>query len=88
MEPARGDRTHWLIADWQGLMEPACGESCPLGQRGGRAVHGEDKIPGPDQNSFHISANPTKTGTEGGDFTGRYRPHVVEPQYTIADWDS
>ena len=56
---------HRLIADWLGLMEPARGESCPSGQRRGRAAHGEDKVPSPDQNSFQISTTPTNQGPRG-----------------------
>ena len=54
--------SYWLIADWLGLMEPARGASCPLGQRRGRAAHGEVEIPFPDQKSFHISTTPTTPG--------------------------
>ena len=53
---------HWLIADWLGLMEPACGASCPSGQRRGPAAPGEDKVSSPDQKSFHISTTPTTRG--------------------------
>ena len=50
---------HWLIADWLGFMRPARGESCFFGQRRDRAAHGEDKVPSPDQKSFHNSITPT-----------------------------
>ena len=54
--------THWVIADWLGLMEPARGESCLSGQRRGPAAPGEDKFPSPGQKSFHISTNSTTQG--------------------------
>ena len=48
-------QSHWVIADWLGLMVPARGESCPSGQRRGPAAPGEDNFPFADQESFHIS---------------------------------
>ena len=54
--------SHWLIADWLGVMEPARGESCPSGQRRGSATPGEDKFPSPGQKLFHIFTTPTTRG--------------------------
>ena len=65
---------HWLIADWQGLMEPARRESCPSGQRRAFTAPGEDKVSSPDQISFHISTTLTNQRDKYGDSTGRYRP--------------
>ena len=81
---------HWLIIDWLGLMEPARGESCPSGQRRGRAAHGEDKVQSPDQKSFHISTTPTNyRNQDDGDHMGRTRPtRCGNPNsgYTFVDW--
>ena len=49
----RKPQPHWLIADWLGLMKPACGESWPSRQRRGPAAPGEDKVSSPDDNSFY-----------------------------------
>ena len=42
----------WVMTDWLRLMEPARGESCHFGQRGGPAAKGEDKLMSPGQNAF------------------------------------
>ena len=41
----RKPQPHWMIADWLGLMKPACGESWPSRQRRGPAAAGEYKVP-------------------------------------------
>ena len=62
---------HWVIADWPGLMEPACGESCPSGQRRGPVPPGDDEFPSPDQKSIQTTHKPRD---ENGDPPVRYRP--------------
>ena len=49
-----------LIVGLLGLMEPARDESCPLGQRRGRAAHGDDRVPLPGQMFSHVFTTPTK----------------------------
>ena len=70
----------WLIPDWLGFMEPARGKSCSSGQRRGRATHGGDKVPSPDQKPFHISVTPTTWGRKRRS-PGSIPPHTVwKPQ--------
>ena len=54
-------RSHWVIADYLRLMDPARGQSFPSGQRRGPAAPGEDKFPSPGQEIFYESTTPTKT---------------------------
>ena len=57
--------TDWLLISWGSwLMEPACGGSCPSGQRRCPGSPGEYKFPSPDQKSFQISTTPTTQGRE------------------------
>ena len=55
---------HWVFADWLGLMEPACGDSRPSGQRRRPAAPGEDKFPSTDQKSIYISTTPNNPWTK------------------------
>ena len=78
---------HCLVAYWlKRLMEPARGESCPLGQRRSLAAPGEDRISSPDEKSLQTS----KT-TQGGKqrFAGSILPGAVwqpQPHWVVADW--
>ena len=81
-------RHHWLIADWLGILEPARGESCPLGQRLGPAAPGGDKFPSPGQQPLHISTSPTTRGrkcTSPGSIPPRkvWKP---QPNLLVANW--
>ena len=56
---------HWVIADWLGLLEPARGESCLLGQRRGPVATGEDNtIPGSETLPYLSAFNNPGTKTE------------------------
>ena len=50
------------IADWLGFIELAHGETCPTGQRQGRAAFRKHGFPSRDQASFHT---PTKFNYRG-----------------------
>ena len=54
-----------LADDWLGLIEPARGESCPSGQRPGPAAPGDDRVPSPDQKSFHDISTTYNSTTRG-----------------------
>jgi len=78
---------HWLIADSLGLMESACGESRPSGQRG-PAAPGEYSFPSPDQQFFQISTTPTTRGRKRRS-PGSIPPRTVwklQPHWLVADW--
>ena len=64
---------HWVIADWLGLMKPARGESCTLGQRRGPIAPGEDNLPSPGQKKS-VSLQLRQSGDVNADLPGRYRP--------------
>ena len=81
-------RHHWLIADWLGILEPARGESCPLGQRLGPAAPGGDKFPSPGQQPLHISTSPTTRGrkcTSPGSIPPR-KAWKPQPNLLVANW--
>ena len=87
--PARcgNPNLHWLIADWLGLTEPARGESFPLGQRRGRAAHGEDEVPSLGQILPYLY-NSNKPGTKTLIQRVDTAPHGVETpnaEYTPVD---
>ena len=79
---------HWLVANWLRFMEPARVESSPSAQRRGPAAPGEDTLPSPDQNSFHIYSTPNNPATK------REIPRVdpappgvgTQPHWLVADW--
>ena len=79
---------HWVIADWLGLLEPARGESCLLGQRRGPAAPGEDKFPSPGQEIFYIYTTLT-TWVQKRRFPWSIPPRWMwnpQPHWVIADW--
>ena len=61
----------WLAV---GLVEPTLGESCPSGQRGGPVEPGDDKVPPPDNKSFHKPITPTTRGRK------RTYPGLIPPR--------
>ena len=67
-------QTHWVIADWLGLMEPACGESCPSGQRRGPGAPGEDKLPSISGSEILPYLYNSNNRDENADPPRRYRP--------------
>ena len=81
-------QSHWVMADWLRLMEPACGGSCPSGQRRGLAAPRKDKFPSPGQKSFHITTTPTTRGRQrrspGSIPPGR--GWTPQPNWLVADW--
>ena len=84
----RFSTTHWVIADWLGLMKPARGESCPSRQRRGPVAPGEDRVSSPDQKSFHISTTPTNRGRKWRS-PRSIPPRTVwkpQPHRLVADW--
>ena len=69
-------------------MNPARGESCPLGQRQGPAAPGEDGVSSLDHKSFHVSTTPTNRGLKRKS-PGSIPPRTMwKPQthWLIADW--
>ena len=81
-------KPHWVIADWLGPMEPARGESCPLGQRRGPAAPGEDNFPSPVQISLHIYATPTTRRRKRGSLESIPHRRVWKPRphWLVAGW--
>ena len=77
-------QSHWPIADWLGLLEPARGEGCRSGQRRGHAAPGENKLSSPRQNPIHISITPT-TREVNGDPPVDTGPQGVETPVPLAD---
>ena len=81
-------QSHWVMADWLRLMEPACGGSCPSGQRRGLAAPRKDKFPSPGQKPFHITTTPTTRGRQrrspGSIPPGR--GWTPQPNWLVADW--
>ena len=65
-------------------MEPVGGEGCPSRQSRGRAVHGEVKVPSPDQKMFPCLYISNKPGTKTVIPRVDTAPHGVEtpPQGT------
>ena len=79
---------HLLVVDWLGLMEPARGESCPWGQRRGRAAPGGETFPSPGQKYFHTCTTPTTRGQKRRS-PGSMPPRRVwkpQPRWVIVDW--
>ena len=79
---------HLVIVDWLGLMEPARGESCPSGQRRGRAAPGGETFPSPGQKYFHTCTTPTTRGQKRRS-PGSTPPRRVwkpQPRWVIVDW--
>ena len=79
---------HGLVAVLLGHMEPARGGSCPSRPRRGPAAHGEDRVPSPDQKSFHILTTSETWGRKRRP-AGSIPPSTVwkfQPHWLIADW--
>ena len=64
---------HLLPANWLRLMGPAGCGSCLSGKRRSPAAFGEDKVPPPDQKSFH-NLQLQHPGDEDRDQPGRRMP--------------
>ena len=81
-------KPHWPVADWLGLMEPACGESCPSGQRRGPVAPREETFPSPDHKSFHLSTTAITRGQKQRSSRSIPPRKVWKPQpnWLVADW--
>ena len=66
-------------------MEPARGESCPPGQRQDPAAPGDDKVPSPDQKSFHTYTNSNNPETKTDIPRVDTAPQGVENPTPLAD---
>ena len=83
-----GVETHSLIADCLGFVEPAHGESFPMGQRRGPVAPETDGAPSPDHASLRTSTTPTARGRK------KLSPRLIPPRTVwkphphrlIADW--
>ena len=69
-------------------MEPARGESCPSGQRRGRAAPGGDKVPSLHEKSIYIPTTPKSRGRKRRS-PGSIQPRKVwkpQPKWLVANW--
>ena len=84
----RSPPSHWVFADWLGLLEPARGESCTSGQRRGPAAPAEDKFLSLGNKSLHISTT-SLTLARIRRSPGSMPPRMVrnpQPNWVIAHW--
>ena len=81
-------QSHWPHADWLGLIKQARGDCCPSDLRCGPTAPGEETLPCPGQQPFHISTTSYTRGRKGSSPRSIPPQSVWEPQShrAISGW--